>query len=512
MAPRRQRNDNSKSKVKSPVTKEKPKSRKKPQLRPREPATPQPREPATAQPQEPATAQPQDPATAQPQEPATAQPPSRTIPPTDSKLPSPKRQRNGYSRSKGKASKGKAPATTENGTITKKAQPLRDVDRDYHNPYGIVFSDNIQRARYQTLVKRKISNTRYLDAHTMNVLGITDDVNYMFSNVGWSYFAALQFPVYEAITLEFLSSVNAEILLGKDCERGLITFRLCNKEHRLTLAEFNDIFRFPVGGERRTPREFRDHEFWNKLTGSSSFDAGKTRSHSIRHPCFRYVHRFLSSTLFGRGDSEGAIRKSELLFMWAMVTPGVNLDTGSYLIRHLVKVGNAAAGKIVIGGLITHIALSLNCDLSGFTPLRGASRLDLEACAAMNMIVRTGDSYCLLFSGSDIPHPLSNMEIPSVREEANWRLPNLPDPQPEPLARELPELPGPPHADHGHSQPSRDSKADELAALRAELAHHRTYLERMDARLERMEAHLIQHRDQSRFTTTPPPPPPSSSG
>ncbi|XP_052735569.1 uncharacterized protein LOC128197551 [Vigna angularis] len=51
---------------------------------------------------------------------------------------------------------------------------------------------------------------------------------------------------YEKITMEFLSSVKAEILQGKDCEEGLIEFRLHNSTYRLTLVEFNAIFGFPT--------------------------------------------------------------------------------------------------------------------------------------------------------------------------------------------------------------------------------------------------------------------------
>lgn len=45
------------------------------------------------------------------------------------------------------------------------------------------------------------------------------------------------------------------------------------------------------------------------------------------------------------------------MFLWAMVNPAARLDTGSRLVRHMVKVGQASSSKIVIGGLITRIAV-----------------------------------------------------------------------------------------------------------------------------------------------------------
>ncbi|WVZ02491.1 hypothetical protein V8G54_023297 [Vigna mungo] len=115
--------------------------------------------------------------------------------------------------------------------------------------------------------------------------------------------------------MEFLSSVKAEILQGKDCEEGLIAFKLHNVSYRLTLAEFNAIFGFPVGGARNYPKKIDVGSFWFQLSKSSSFVSFDSKEANIQHPCFRYDHRLMSHTLFARGDSHFAVRKSELLFL-----------------------------------------------------------------------------------------------------------------------------------------------------------------------------------------------------
>ncbi|WVZ01768.1 hypothetical protein V8G54_022574, partial [Vigna mungo] len=162
--------------------------------------------------------------------------------------------------------------------------------------------------------------------------------------------------------MEFLSSVKAEILQGKDCEEGLIAFRLHNVSYRLTLAEFNAIFGFPIGGARNYPKNFDVGSFWFQLSKSSSFVSFDSKEANIQHPCFRYAYRLMAHTLFARDDSHSAVRKSELLFLWGMVND-VSLDSRAWLARQFLKVGKASSGQIAIGGLITIIALHLNIPL-----------------------------------------------------------------------------------------------------------------------------------------------------
>lgn len=126
----------------------------------------------------------------------------------------------------------------------------------------------------------------------------------------------------------------------------------------------------------------------------------------------------MTHTIFGRGESKSVVRQSELLHLWAMIN-NVNIDTGSHFIRHLVKVGKATTGSIVVGGLITPIALTLGHEMFGLEEAIGSSRVDLEACCAMHMIVRDGDVYCLTIKDR-LPHPLPDQNRTSVQNRANW--------------------------------------------------------------------------------------------
>ncbi|KAK4424654.1 hypothetical protein Salat_1659000 [Sesamum alatum] len=88
----------------------------------------------------------------------------------------------------------------------------------------------------------------------------------------------------------------------------------------------------------------------------TSYDATRSRLSAIINPYFRYLHRALAHTLFGQGDSEGAVRRSELLVLWAMVND-FPIDTGSFLVRQFSKIVNFESSAIVLGGFVTPIAL-----------------------------------------------------------------------------------------------------------------------------------------------------------
>lgn len=52
----------------------------------------------------------------------------------------------------------------------------------------------------------------------------------------------------------------------------------------------------------------------------------------------------MAHIIFGRGDSDGVVRQSGLLFLLAMLY-NVNLDTWSHMMRYFAKVGKTPFGR-----------------------------------------------------------------------------------------------------------------------------------------------------------------------
>jgi hypothetical protein len=72
--------------------------------------------------------------------------------------------------------KGKEVATSDDGASRKKATPRN------HN---IEFNTPEQRSRYKSLLSKPLHPCRYPDSHTMNVLGIRDNVVRLLNKLGW---------------------------------------------------------------------------------------------------------------------------------------------------------------------------------------------------------------------------------------------------------------------------------------------------------------------------------------
>lgn len=84
------------------------------------------------------------------------------------------------------------------------------------------------------------------------------------------------------------------------------------------------------------------------------------------------------------------------------------LNTAFFLAKQFQKIAKAQKELLVIGGLITPIAMAFGVNPYGVEQLRRSSRLDLESWVATKMVVREGDIYCLTFRSSHFTLPLLN--------------------------------------------------------------------------------------------------------
>ncbi|KAK4415168.1 hypothetical protein Salat_2624000 [Sesamum alatum] len=290
--------------------------------------------------------------------------------------------------------------------------------------------DIANRNRYEGLCSRTIANTRYNDNEVLDVLGIYDDVEYLFTRLGWHDFMFTRRPTYPRLVREFLSSLRVEGILSDPHSPG-------------------------GRGERWEPPAFLPNEFWYNLTRQASYDATHSKSSAIIKTYFRYLHRVLAHTLFGRGDSEGVVRCSELFVLWAMVND-FQIDTGSFFIRQFSKIANSESDVIVLGGFITLIALRADLSLQGYEEAQGRNKVDLATFQAMKMITRMGDQYHLL-----MPDPLPSIPLPdpaclTIQIRENWWL-QAPSNDAEPDDRPTPPPPAPSHAARSSRGPRLDA-------------------------------------------------------
>lgn len=118
-------------------------------------------------------------------------------------------------------------------------------------------------------------------------------------------------------------------------------------------------------------RTFNENNFWREITDE--------HSDSTRNAC---ATLFSNTYIFGRGESDGMIRQIELFILRAMLHDS-RIDSSYYLVRQLFKVARASKGVIIIGGLITHIALVVSVDPHEHNSPTYCPKLGIDACLAM---------------------------------------------------------------------------------------------------------------------------------
>ncbi|KAL2925981.1 Very-long-chain 3-oxoacyl-CoA reductase [Bienertia sinuspersici] len=156
-----------------------------------------------------------------------------------------------------------------------------------------------------------------------------DDVYWLVNNIGWGNFIKKKPPTYKKATLEFLSSLKANVLS------------------------------LPTGGPRHTPKQWDANDTWNAIVCGISWNKDGVKGNYIRHPAIRYIQRLLACTVLGRHDG-GNNRKDDLYFIHHMLQAR-EIDTVAFLIKQMKTLANRSdtGGAIVQGGYVTLIALSL---------------------------------------------------------------------------------------------------------------------------------------------------------
>jgi len=225
------------------------------------------------------------------------------------------------------------------------------------NELGLILNTSSDMSRYNNHLYRDIALSRYPDEFTLLKLGIENNVMTLLHNIGWTQFIGTKYYTHKKVTIEFLSTIT----FIKDKDNPQVKFSFSNNEFNMSLTEFNTKMGFASEGLIHTsrnkdinPEDYDPHEFWSLITGRNHFESRSAKASMIHNPVFRYVHRVMACTIFGRPKT-GTVRSDELYLLWAMVNSRT-VNTGWYLLNHLAFVGGQAKGtKMAVGGVIEFI-------------------------------------------------------------------------------------------------------------------------------------------------------------
>ncbi|XP_039683862.1 uncharacterized protein [Medicago truncatula] len=233
------------------------------------------------------------------------------------------------------ASKGKGVHVGGTSCGTKKQGKL--------NERGLILNKS-ERERYKMLLNRDIVPNRYPDSATLQALGIDDNVTTLISNIGWKDFVGETHFTFETSTFEFLSTVNFNHDTHNTTHPNhTVSFSLGNVEYNMSLTEFSDIMGFESTGVIHVSRNhdvrhrgYDKHGFWFQITGRKRYECKTAKASMIQNSVFRYLHRVMACTIFGRPET-ATVRSDELFLLWAMVHK-CPVNTGYYLLDHLTYV------------------------------------------------------------------------------------------------------------------------------------------------------------------------------
>jgi hypothetical protein len=314
------------------------------------------------------------------------------------------------------ASKGKGVDVGSTSHCTKK--------KGIQNARGIILTSESERERYNMLMNREICVNRYPDSRALEAFGIKSNVMTLLNNIGWTDFVGEPHYTFVTSTLEFMST----LCFVPDRENSKVSFSLGNVEYNMSLSQFCDKMGFASAGlihvsrnRVNRPQNYDQHEFWSQITGRGHFESRTAKASMIQNPVFRYLHRVMACTIFGRPET-ATVRADELFILWAMVNNRA-VNTGYYLLNHLAYVAAQPKGKMMAGGLISFIGWKLKAKLAtDEIGIEGKYTIDIDFCKTIHMvrdIDGEGKNFRLLVSDEDsilLPDP-SRTDTTNL---ANW--------------------------------------------------------------------------------------------
>lgn len=117
--------------------------------------------------------------------------------------------------------------------VVESSKPRKRESTRVSNPHKIVFEENSQAKQYSTLIKGKITLSRYMCKNTLTTLAFNVEVDKMFDSIGFLDFMQREAPNYERITLEFLSTLDFKLqnkcINGTRYYYGTLKFRIFNQ-------------------------------------------------------------------------------------------------------------------------------------------------------------------------------------------------------------------------------------------------------------------------------------------
>ena len=123
----------------------------------------------------------------------------------------------------------------------------------------------------------------------MNHLGLLDDIRWLFARGEMGQFLETRDYTYQDLTLEFLRTLDVEVMSGPRCQEGYSSFYLNREFYELNLSAFNSIFGFLPSMDipyRYVLKEFNLNVIWYETYGIIDMTLVIPKGMVIKTPIF----------------------------------------------------------------------------------------------------------------------------------------------------------------------------------------------------------------------------------
>jgi len=153
-----------------------------------------------------------------------------------------------------------------------------------------------QRIKYETLSTRKTNEQKFWHVDSLRQLSMLDDIVILMSNLDWMEYVEMKCMSYDKLIITFLNSLNVDWASSHGGHKVLISFRMFNSDHRLSLREFNRLLHLPVYSDsfRDVPSMWHPNLVWLTITCSKrksyTYSFGRPRVYNPRQANTMYIY------------------------------------------------------------------------------------------------------------------------------------------------------------------------------------------------------------------------------
>ncbi len=221
------------------------------------------------------------------------------------------------------------------------------------------------RKNYRFQMTRVHVSTKWYSPYTAQELGMHDDIQEAFDNIGAGSLLSMNYNTYPALTSEFLASFATNI--HKPNEEGYIRFHLGNESHTMPLARWNEVFGFPNPRASYRTKDLGVEQTWGLLTGQRLPD-GALKIRDIASPLFKLILRILGNSIWARRENSRPNQKEVGVITGMLFEPNFYANLGLEFLHHMLAY-SAKNCELWFGGMITKLAMHYNVDLTRYTSL-----------------------------------------------------------------------------------------------------------------------------------------------